>query len=560
MKDKPTLKTMILGLDGATFDVMLPFIKEKKLPALAYLLENGAWGELESTIPPVTAAAWPSFMTGENPGKHGILDFIKTTIGRKSSGQSEEVVSTKSFAGRTFLDVMSSRGMKVGVITVPVTYPPWDINGIMISGYPSPDNDKIYSFTKDISIDINEPLNFSAEYYRTASEGEIIEDCIVSDRRRADLTFDLLNRYDFDCFVVVLGGIDRSQHDYWKYYDPEYPNVPKEAREKFRDSVFRNYKLADGQIARFLETYGDVTNLFILSDHGFGRQPFNYFNVNLWLKDRGWLTVKRNKVLAREALKKIHHALALLLTPKNRKKSLFLEKLKSMAPMMGSGNSSGGGSGSVFAWEKTKAFYYPLAYPAGGIMINVKGRQPKGVVNAGKEYDELVNSIIQNLLAYRDHNTGEKVVERALRRDQLYHGPYVHNFPDIVYVLNRNYGSGKELFGRHITSVPALRLSKLSGVHLMNGVFIAYGPKIKPCHIQGARIIDVAPTVLYSSGLPIPDNMDGVILKNIFKEETLRRWAVEHISLKAKKPAREVDLEGYEDEQMKEKLRSLGYL
>ena len=84
MKDKPTLKTMILGLDGATFDVMLPFIKEKKLPTLAYLLENGAWGELESTIPPVTAAAWPSFMTGENPGKHGILDFMKATIGRKS--------------------------------------------------------------------------------------------------------------------------------------------------------------------------------------------------------------------------------------------------------------------------------------------------------------------------------------------------------------------------------------------------------------------------------------------------------------------------------------------
>lgn len=560
MKDKPTLKTMILGLDGATFDVMLPFIKEKKLPTLAYLLEKGAWGELESTIPPVTAAAWPSFMTGENPGKHGILDFMQATIGGKTGGESKEVVSTESFAGRTFLDVMSSRGMKVGVITVPVTYPPWDINGIMISGYPSPDNDKIYSFTKDISIDIKEPLNFSAEYYKTASEEEIIEDCIAGDRRRADLMFDLLSRYDFDCFVVVLGGIDRSQHDYWKYYDPDYPNVPKKVREKFRDSVFRNYKLADDQIAKFLEIYGDITNLFIISDHGFGRQPFNYFNVNLWLRNHGWLAVERSKALARETLRKIYYGLALLFTPKERKKSFFLEKLKSMAPMMGGGNSAGGGSGSVFAWEKTRAFDYPLAYPTGGIMINVKGRQPKGIVDAGQEYDELVNTIIQELLEYRDHNTGGRVVERALKRDELYQGPYVHNFPDIVYVLNPNYESGKELFGGEITSVPALRLSKKSGLHRMNGIFIAYGPGIKACHIQGAKIIDVAPTILYCGGLPIPDNMDGVILTDIFKEEVLQQHQAEYLSWKWERPTKEVVLETQEHDEMKEKLRSLGYL
>src|SRR5512143_2153708 len=265
MKRTSKLKTLIIGLDGATFDVILPFIKQGKLPTFAYLLEKGAWGNLRSTIPPITAAAWTSFMTGENPGKHGIIDFMKKS-GSDGTNQ-KEVVTTSEFSGRTFFDSMAESGLKVGAITVPVTYPPWSINGIMISGYPCPDNNKVYAAAEGISYHLEEPLNFSAEYYRISTEEDIAEDCLHRDKLRADLMFDLLERYEFDCFTVVLGGIDRAQHDYWKYHDPSFPHVEKKRRDKFKDVIFNNYKLADRVLATVLGKFGDDINLFILSDH-----------------------------------------------------------------------------------------------------------------------------------------------------------------------------------------------------------------------------------------------------------------------------------------------------
>ena len=550
-KSKSTLKTMVIGLDGATFDVILPFIKEKRLPTLARLLEEGAWGELQSTIPPITAAAWTSFMTGENPGKHGIIGFTKTGTGEYSE---EQVVTTKDFAGKTFFDIMSDAGMRVGVITVPVTYPPWDINGIMISGYPSPDNAKIYSVTRDIVLNIEEPLNFSADYYQVSTEEQIVEDCVYRDRLRSDLTFDLLGQHEFDCFVVVLGGTDRAQHDYWKYYDPNYPGVRSEDRKRFQDAIYRNYELADEQIAKFLNIYGEGTNLVIISDHGAGRHPFKFFNVNLWLKRNGWLQIENTKALPREVLRKMYYGLQRFLVSKNKKSTPLLPKVKPRRSM------TGGGTGRVMNWQKTQAFYYPLGYPTGGIMINLEARQPMGVVKSGEEYDYLVNGIIQRLLEYRDETTGEKVVEQAFRREEIYDGPYAHSFPDVIYVLNPGYESGKEIFGSIISSVPQFRLSKISGLHLTNGIFIARGPDIRSCQVKGARLIDIAPTLLYGSGLPIPRSMDGEVLESIFKENILKERPATYSTWKGKTIEKDFAVGSPENEEMKEKLRSLGYI
>jgi predicted AlkP superfamily phosphohydrolase/phosphomutase len=553
MGSRPGLKTLIVGLDGATFDLILPFVKENRLPTFARLLEKGAWGELESTIPPITAAAWTSFMTGENPGKHGTIDFIKI-IGPGPDGNAQHVVTTEDFAGRTFFDVMAGNGLKVGVMTVPVTFPPWDVNGIMISGYPCPDNDKIYSTAKDISFRVDEPLNFGAEYYRNASEDEIIEDCLHRDRLRKDLMFDLLEKHEFDCFAVVLGGIDRAQHDYWKYHDPDYPFVDEDKREKFRDAIYRNYKLADDVLAQVLERYGDAVNLFILSDHGAGRHPFVSFNVNLWLRRNGLLEVRILKALSREAAKGILYALYAALAPRNRKSSRVVPKITPRSP------ADGGGSGRVFDWKRTRAFFYPLMYPTGGIMINLEGRQPHGTVRPGKEYEALVDEIIEKLSSYRDAKTGEKVVEKAVRRGNLYHGRYVEDFPDIVYVLNRKYESEKNLFGPVTTPVRRIVLEKKSGLHLMHGIFMAHGPDVAPGKIGGARIIDLAPTLLYNIGLPVPESMDGVVLKEIFREDMLRLRPVRYAKWEGAESGNGHDVETEENEQMKDKLRSLGYL
>lgn len=558
-KSKATLKTMIIGLDGATFDLMRPFVEDGRLPNFKYLMEHGAWGELESTYPPVTAAAWPSFMTGENPGKHGILKFVETGKEAQTISQEQRTVSTQSFAGRTFFDALARQGQKVGAITIPVTYPPWDINGVMISGYPCPDNEKIYSVDSGVVLNLSEPLNFGADYYKTASESQILEDCIYRDRLRADLTFDLLEKYAFDSFTLVLGGVDRACHDYWKYHDSEYPGVSDDLRSKFKDAIFRNYALGDEQIGRFLEKYGDSAHLFVLSDHGSGRHPFHAFNANVWLKKQKFLHLAKNRALPREILRKIFHRIVPLITPKDKKTSPLVTKLRNRgnkkAPV-----SVGERFSKIIDWKRTKAFYYTLMYPIDGIMINLKGRQVNGIVSPGKEYEQLVKDLIKKLLESRDPETGEALVEAAFTREEVYSGDYVDRFPDIIYRLNPKYIGAFEVLGKETMPVPSFRLSKKSGVHLMNGVFMAYGPDIRPQKIAGANIIDVAPTVLYCSDQAIPENMDGRVLEDIFDEAVLNGRPVRQCNFQEAQINGNYEFNEQENEEMKEKLRSLGYI
>jgi predicted AlkP superfamily phosphohydrolase/phosphomutase len=438
-----------------------------------------------------------------------------------------------------------------------MTYPPWDINGVMISGFPCPDNDSIYAFAPNISLNFNSPLNFEANYYKTASEEQILNDCVYRDRLRSDLTFDLLKRYEFECFTVVLGGIDRACHDYWKYHDPEFPGVIDVQREKFKDAILQNYKLADEEIGRYLNHFKDTVNLFIISDHGSGRSPSFAFNANAWLRKNNMLALKVSRAFLRETLRKVYRGARILLTPRDRKNTVFLQKMRQRS---NSFRVMGGSLSAVINWGKTKAFYYPLSYPVDGIMVNLRGRQARGIVEPGSEKEDLIEDIIQALLDYRDEETGKNLIANAFRREEIYSGPFTEQFPDVVNILNQKYMGGREIHGSVTTSVPLFYLLKKSGRHLLNGVFMAQGPKIRPGRIQGARIIDVAPTILYCNELPVPDSMDGVVLSGIFQENVMVSRPIEYFSFESIQMGNDYSHNEIENEQIQEKSRSLGYI
>jgi Type I phosphodiesterase / nucleotide pyrophosphatase len=127
-------RLLIIGLDGATFDVITPWAQEGKLPNLRKLLENGAHGALKSTIPPMSPPAWTSFMTGKNPGKHGVFDFTA----RKPYSYDIEFVNARWRRAETIWKIMSEEGKRICVLGVPFTYPPEAVNGVMISGIDTP--------------------------------------------------------------------------------------------------------------------------------------------------------------------------------------------------------------------------------------------------------------------------------------------------------------------------------------------------------------------------------------------------------------------------------------
>ena len=131
-------KVLIIGLDGATPDLVERWVAENKLPYLKQVMQNGVYGTLKSTYPPISPAAWTTFATGYNPGKHGTYDF-RDYDPRRYSCFADTIVDSNAFAGKSIWDIVGAAGQKVGVITVPVTYPAWRVNGFMVSGYPTPD-------------------------------------------------------------------------------------------------------------------------------------------------------------------------------------------------------------------------------------------------------------------------------------------------------------------------------------------------------------------------------------------------------------------------------------
>jgi len=171
------IKVLVIGVDGATFDLILPWTEEGKLPTFKRLINKGIWGVLRSTFPPVSAPAWGSFMTGLNPGKHGIFGFAGYDAKDYPSSTylSGKLANSSAFSGKTVFDIASSYGIKVGAIKVPITYPPWRVNGIMISGQPTPDERKIFSYPPNLFRSFGKISIYTPDEFQTLDPNKILE-------------------------------------------------------------------------------------------------------------------------------------------------------------------------------------------------------------------------------------------------------------------------------------------------------------------------------------------------------------------------------------------------
>ncbi len=208
---------LIIGLDGATFDYIFPLMRKGRLPNLSKLMRTGSWGNLESTIQPITGSAWPSFMTGKTPAKHGVFDFIQQEI-KEDVG----LVNSQSIVGETIFDIFSRNGKEVISINVPVTFPPWKINGYMITGMLSPENAEITyppefkKELKDYRIDIKAS-------YKEGKEQEMINDIRDLLQNRTRYTTKILVEKRWDFAMVVFRGTDVIPHYFRKYMDTNHP-------------------------------------------------------------------------------------------------------------------------------------------------------------------------------------------------------------------------------------------------------------------------------------------------------------------------------------------------
>ena len=490
-------KVLVIGLDGGEPSLIFKWAKEGKLPNIAKLMKSGVYGKLRSTIPPLTAPAWVSFMTGKNPGKHGIIHFLMP----EERSYERRLMSLKDIKGETLWDLLNKRNRRIGLVNLPLTYPPKEINGFMVSGYTTPGEECKFTYPPELKKKLLDKFNYRIETDRKFSQmhwkekgKEFIEDEYEVTKTQFEASLYLMKNYEWDIFMVVFRGPDELQHSFWS---------EKEVIEEY-------HRYVDEIVGELVNASGKETTIIIMSDHGFGGLDKDLY-LNNWLMRKGLLKLKKSKRDIRYLLRKC--GLTKGIIRKILRKTRLLKAVKSKIPnnLKRKIPERELQQDLDIDWSKTKAF----SFTGGQLYINLKGRQPKGTVKERK-YKRLRECIIKELSQLKDPETGEKVIEKVYKREEIYPDAHQNNLPDLVVLVKEGYRA--VVFGPEFQIIGK---TNRTGDHRLDGIFIASGPEIKKNEIiSNAEIIDIAPTILYMFGIPIPRDMDGRVLKEIFKEDS----------------------------------------
>jgi len=550
-------RVMVIGLDGATFDLIRPWIEDGTMPTLRRLMESGASGVLTTTLPPISSSAWVSFATGKNPGKHGLVDFVHP---RPHSYQIS-IVSPQQRASQALWNLLSEAGRKVGIVGMPVTYPPEEVNGYMISDFLTPSASDDYTYPSSLSGELDQavggfPLLPDERYRSTKFTDRFIADMVRDVEQRLKGALYLLDNKEWDFFFLLFWSNDMLQHETWTLLDQTHPSHDAEKAAQYRPLVLDFHRQLDKAVARLAEKAGPDDLVVVMSDHGFG-PVHSFFLVNNWLREMGWLQLKQ-----RPATRLKYALFKLGFTPLgvfHLAKALRLAFLRRRFRFQ-----RGGGlmkrlflSFSDVDWGRTKAF---AVGSFGQIYVNQVGQRPQGIVQTGQEYEDLRQEIATRALEIRDPRTGLPVVERIYRREEIYSGPLVEKAPDLV-LQSRNWeymAFGHADFGASHVVEPIVGMS---GHHRPEGIAVLSGQGIKSgAALQDAKITDLAPTILYAMGLPIPSDMDGRVLSEAFAPEYLSAAPIRYTDDLSQRATGEDQYSPEDEAEIKERLRGLGYV
>jgi predicted AlkP superfamily phosphohydrolase/phosphomutase len=558
-------KLMILGMDGATFTIIDRLVAQGKLPHLADLLARGTAGPLLSTVPPHTAAAWPTFLTGLEPGRHGILNFDEVTVGGYGAGA--RLVTSAAIAGRTFLDVASKAGLRVAAVRVPMTYPAWPVNGVLISGYPSPEQG---DFTYPRALSASVPgMRDPSDAPSPQARADLLLDEV---RQTTAIGHDLLAGGPLDVFAVVYQQSDVAHHWFWRYMDPASPAYDPAEAQGLGTVIEQVYRAIDAGIGDLLTFAGPDTTVLVVSDHGGCLAASRQFHLNVWLQSLGLLARKPVSLSARA------YALRTRLIPPRARAWLKRQLGGALSAKAGAATEAFYFNLQDLDWSHTQAYRFAITAEVEGIMLNVAGRQPWGIVQPGDEVNKLRERIIRDLRALLTPE-GEPLVRALYRREDLFADELDARCPDLVVIFHPAFRGGRALTGSIFSAVPLKDLEhNQGGWHEPEGILIAAGQQIAARRIEHARLLDMAPTILATLGVPVPAAMSGSVLVELAGSEGERLAATSpsEAALAFTPTAGDAEDDGAmasvgaansssrlsaeEEESVRERLRNLGYL
>jgi predicted AlkP superfamily phosphohydrolase/phosphomutase len=509
-------RVLVVGFDGATFDIIRPLIDQGRLPNLANMLKEGVHGDLRSTIPPVTPGAWTSFFTGKNPGKHGIYDFQALD----PETYSFSTVRTDLHAEKTLWNLLSDAGLRSIIWDVPFTYPPRPLNGWMLTGYGTPRTEgTVFTYPPTLEDDLP-----------------------------ADLHPELKVALPWDLFMVVFSITDNMAHVFWTYVDPTHPNYHKPEAETYRAAFFDAYAQCDAILGDLRAAAGPQAVTLVISDHGFGSvRPRQYIFQRL-MQGRYVQAAGSGRATLRSRLMKTAAEVYI-------RYPFLREWVKGL-----------GGSGrrmvkqslkrtGLMPDEKNISYSRSKIIPTNfglRMWVNDTDRFGSGIVS-GEKLEAVVEELASFLKADIDPFTGTPAIANVYRGADLYHGPYASEGPDIVIEYANSFD---------FHAAPTGDNPYTEGGHTLEGILVGHGPGLGKARLEGATLIDLAPTILHLLDQPVPPDMDGRVLADLFVPGFLEA----HPVVFGDEPARfenPGDAGGYsaeEEAELEEQFRRLGYI
>jgi predicted AlkP superfamily phosphohydrolase/phosphomutase len=558
-------KVLIIGLDGATWTVLSPWIEDGSLPNLARLRAQGSWGELLSTVPPLTAPAWSTFLTGKNPGKHGVFHVVALDDDPDISVDAKaEIVDGRSIKSPILWDIAAHHGRKVGAINVPMSYPPRPVNGFMITCLLTPPNAPVFTYPAELSqqlpgyvIDLDRFIN-EKPFARDGDKPrvkrsvkpslQLMHEFRAMEEERGAAALRLMESEPWDVFMVVFTATDRMGHYLWPYHRAEDLDGTQEGRE-LHEAIYQFYIRLDEMVGELVAKAGPETAVVIMSDHGMGPIFNKNTHWNNWLYHKGFLKIRQTSANTPDGL------LLRLGIPRD-KIGRIVRRIPGLAGSKVVQKAKTAQTATI-DYSQSKAYYVRIFDPVGGIRVNA----------TGAERERLIDELIAAIERVIDPATGKPIVRWARRREECYNGPYADSMPDIMLLMRHQYGSSDRLsnYSAIVTDRPTIGDP---GGHHIEGIFIAHGPQIaaQTAPLPNLDIADIAPTVLHLMGLPIPSDMDGRVLAEILTAKDLRERPIERGKPLGRWPDEATsqiaqgDLSEEDEELVRDRLRALGYV
>ncbi len=487
------MKTIVIGVDGATFNLLDGWLESGELPGLASFTKNGSYGVLNSVAPYVTPSTWTAFSTAKTAGKNNLFDFY-----RLNENYQYQLNSSRHKKSKEIWDYLPGKSL---LLNVPMTYPPKSINGSMVTGmltpgtsakftYPVKLKEEILKFLPEYKIEMNNDMykgqeeKFFAELYRMTSD-------------RVKLFSNFLHKKEWDFFYGVFTGTDRMQHFIWD-----------------KDVLLDYYKLIDSFILKVVEEYAESTNIFVVSDHGFAKVN-KVFAVNSWLQKRGYLQQKEGSLLTRflstlninrNSVIKTLQKLPIDIT------SLAVKlptKLKMALPQSDKSlllNTD---------WNNTKAFMTSF----GQIYFNRTGRFSKGFLS--KDECVKLSKEISHCLRKITYN-GKKVIKSIKSNDELFNGQYSDQGPDMIIEMENGFSTQSKF------SEDVFLTTDLKADHASEGILFCQGPDIKLNSYPNysLNLMDLGATILHINGISVP-GLDGKVCLDFLKNDISTKVSTE---------------------------------